>query len=67
MGDMQIRIEDSFIFEGTTVDSLIEDIGEMSITDFMGSRHVHQLLKDKMTVFSSYLDLYYHVGNFLLN
>ena len=38
----------------------------MSITDFMGSRHVHQLLKDKMTVFSSYLDLYYHVGNFFV-
>jgi hypothetical protein len=66
MDDMAIKVEDSFIFEGVTIDTLIEDISEMPITDFMASRHVHQLLKDKILVYSNYLELYFYVGNCLL-
>ncbi len=66
MEDMEIKVEDSFIFEGATIDTLIDDISEMPVADFIASRHVHQLLKDKILVYSNYLELYFYVGNCLI-
>ena len=64
MEDMEIRHEDSFIFTGVTVDTLIEDICELSINEYSNNRHVHQPIKDKINVSSSYLDLYFTTGDF---
>lgn len=66
MDDMEIRHQDSFIFSTTTVEDLIEDISQMSIGEFSLNRHVHQNLKDKVNIFSSYLDLYFGVGIYFI-